>query len=99
DLGIMKGRVGQVSLASAGIGDSMSWAAIALILPFSKGSGVGEAMAVAVGGAALNYAFLRFVATPYFNRLTAQDANERVVLSVVGVTILISASITGLAGL
>jgi Kef-type K+ transport system membrane component KefB len=99
ELGLMKGRVGQVSLASAGIGDSLSWASIAIILPFSKGSGVGEAMLVAVGGAALNYAFLRFVATPYFNRLTAQDAHERVVLSVVGVTILISASITGLAGL
>ena len=99
ELGLMKGRVGQVALASAGIGDVLSWASIAVILPFSKGSGVLEAMAIAFGAAFLNLLFLLYVATPYFKHLTETKASERVLLSVVGVTVFISGSITGIAGL
>lgn len=99
ELGLMRARVGQVGLASAGIGDILSWAAIAIILPFSKGSGIGEAFGLAVGGAALNYLFLRHGASRYFEHLLATEAAERVILSVIGITIFISGTITAVVGL
>eukprot|EP01037_Dinobryon_pediforme_P044148 gene44148-55692_t len=77
----------------------ISWASIAIILPFSKGSGVGEAMAIAFGAAILNFLFLQYAASPYFRYLLKSKASGRVLLSVVGVTVLISGTITGLAGL
>ncbi|TPQ50358.1 hypothetical protein C2U72_13865, partial [Prosthecomicrobium hirschii] len=99
ELGLMRARVGQVALASAGVGDVVSWASIALILPFAKGTGIGEALAVAVGGAGLNYLFLRHGATRYFEHLLAVGAAERVILSVIGITIFLSGTITAVAGL
>ncbi|MEJ1157709.1 cation:proton antiporter [Prosthecomicrobium sp. N25] len=99
ELGLMRHRVGQVGLASAGIGDVISWASIAIILPFAKGAGVEEAVAIALGGAALNYAFLRYGASKYFEHLLAVEAPERVILSVIGITVFISGTITAVAGL
>jgi Kef-type K+ transport system membrane component KefB len=99
ELGLMRARVGQVGLASAGIGDVISWASIAIILPFAKGSGIEVAVAVAIGGAGLNYIFLRYGATKYFEHLLAIEAPERVILSVIGITVFIAGTITAVAGL
>lgn len=99
ELGLMRHRVGQVGLASAGIGDVISWASIAIILPFAKGSGLEVAVAVAFGGAGLNYLFLRYGASRYFEHLLFIEAPERVILSVIAITVFIAGTITAVAGL
>jgi Kef-type K+ transport system membrane component KefB len=99
ELELMRNRVGQIALAAAGVGDVISWASIALIIPFSKGGNVIEAVFIALSGAALNFIFLQYVASKYLRRLLEIQASERVLLSIVGIVVFISGTITALAGL
>lgn len=104
ELKISAQRLGQVALAAAGIGDAVLWAAIAVLLPFAPIANAhaphwGVAAAVSLTGAILSWAFVSRLMGPMLSKLKAEQAPERVIMILVGVTIFGSASITAVTGL
>jgi Kef-type K+ transport system membrane component KefB len=97
EIGLIRERIGVVGLAAATIGDVTLWISLAVVLPFVPGSDAGN---VSSGLLRASICILvsvlgcQFVATPLFNRLLAQNAPERVVMSLVAVVIFLSAANT-----
>ncbi len=100
ELGLNRSRLGAIALASAGIGDALFWASLAIVLPFAAGGdGVIQAAAIAFGGGLVALGLCLYVASPLLNRLLRQEAPERVVMILVGVTIFLCSAVTSICGL
>ena len=99
ELKINSVRLGNVTLAAAGVGDALLWASIAVILPFAPdpGSAGGSwvpAAAIAFTRFVASYLFCTRLMSPLLLRLRNSGAPERVTMILVGFTIFGSASIT-----
>ena len=100
ELGVQTEPVGTIALALAGVGDALLWVSIAVLLPFSAGLGnVWAAFATALAGTAILIGILKFWLAPLVTRLVDRGAEERLVLSVVLLTVFFAALVTDTAGL
>lgn len=101
EVDIMNKRIGAVSLAAAGVADMIMWLGLALTIAFS---GIGthtplESAATAFVSGGLVVVVILGVINPLLRRLLAQEAQERVVISVTAIAIFLASTITGIAEL
>ncbi|MBS0243456.1 MAG: cation:proton antiporter, partial [Proteobacteria bacterium] len=100
DLDFTRKRIGAVSLASAGIADSIMWIGLALVVALSVIDGsITHALGEAAIGGALSYAFVAFVASPIINRLFDAKAPEAAIITICALSIFFASTITGITHL
>ena len=101
EVDVMNKRLGAVTLAAAGLADMIMWLGLALTIAFSgigKQSPLASATIAFTSGGSVVVLIL-FLFNPLLNRLIAQDAQERVIISVTAIAIFLSATITGIGEL
>jgi Kef-type K+ transport system membrane component KefB len=100
DLDFTRKRIGAVSLAGAGIADSIMWVGLALVVALSITSGsISGALLNAALGGALSFGFVQFIASPVINRLFDQKAPEAAILTICVLAIFVASAITGITEL
>lgn len=100
EMGLLQRRVGAVALAAAGLGDVVLWGGMAVILPFAAGEGGAlAAFGLAMGSGAAALVIVRYVAAPILERMLAEEAPERVIMSAVAIVIFAVSSLTLVFGL
>lgn len=108
ELGFNSKPIGSVALAVGGVDDGLLWLSLAIILPLAP-AGVATtslfnivslyAFLAAIGGGLLAIAIIVFVVNPILNRLIAQNAAERMLMSMVVLAIFAVGALTELTGL
>ena len=82
ELGFNQKPIGTVALAVGGVDDALLWSSLTVLLPFAAGTGNAFAsFALAAGGAVVTIALLVLVVSPWIERLLANEAPERFVIS------------------
>lgn len=82
ELGFNQKPIGTIALAIGGIDDALLWSSLTVLLPFAAGkSDPLIACAIAAGGAVFTLGILYFVVSPFLERLVANEAPERILIS------------------
>jgi K+:H+ antiporter len=100
ELGFNRKPIGSIALAIGGLDDAILWASLAVLLPLaaSKG-GAYTPVVIAVAGGALVLVLMFYVVAPFLEKLIANDAPERLLMSLMIVALFCSAMVTELTGL
>lgn len=109
ELGFNSKPIGSVALAVGGVDDGLLWLSLAIILPLAP-PGVAAtaslfnvvslyAFLFAIGGGILAILLILYAVNPLLNRLLAQQAPERLLMSMVVIAIFAVGALTELTGL
>ena len=100
EVGFNQKPIGSLAIAIGGIDDLILWLSMAVLLPFAAAAGnFGTAFVLAATGGLATYLAVRHAISPLLERLIRKDAPERLLVSMVIVTLFFSAAITELTGL
>ncbi|MEJ1162016.1 cation:proton antiporter domain-containing protein [Prosthecomicrobium sp. N25] len=99
ELGFIEKPIGTIALAIGGLDDMVLWGSIGVLLPFAAGGGYWAALALAIGGGLVTIASMARVVAPLLERMIAQEAPERFLMSLVILSLFASAVITEATGL
>jgi K+:H+ antiporter len=99
EIGFNQKPIGSVALAIGGLDDAFLWISIAIILPFADAGKGSLGFLWAFAGAAVVAALLIYVVSPILERLMRNEAPERLVISLVIITLFLSAMITDVSNL
>ena len=98
-LDITKRRMGAVALASASIADTMMWLGLGVVVALALGGSLPIALTKAAAGGLLSIGFIKFVASPIFERMIARDAPESAIITLAALSIFVASAITGITEL
>ena len=98
-LDITRRRLGAVALASASIADTMMWLGLGIVVALSLGGSLPVALAKAATGGILSIGFIKFVATPVFDRMFKDDAPESAIITFAALSIFVASAVTGITEL
>ncbi len=98
-LDITRRRLGAVALASASIADTMMWLGLGVVVALTLGGSLPIALAKASAGGILSIGFIKFVATPVFERMFRDDAPESAVITFAALSIFVASANTGITEL
>ena len=98
-LDITRRRMGAVAMASASIADTMMWLGLGLVVALALGGSLPIALAKAGLGGALSIGFIKYVASPVFERMFVNDAPESAIITFAALSIFVASAITGITEL
>ncbi len=98
-LDITRRRLGAVALASASIADTMMWLGLGIVVALSLGGSLPIALMKATAGGILSIGFIKFVATPVFDRMFKDDASESAIITFAALSIFVASAVTGITEL
>ena len=98
-LSITRTRVGATALASASIADTIMWVGLGVTLATALGGGLTAALTKAALGGLLSFGFIKYVASPIFERMLREKAPEGTIIMLSALAIFVTASIMGVANL
>jgi Kef-type K+ transport system membrane component KefB len=100
ELGFNQKPLGTIALAVGAVDDALLWLALAILLPFTSGTGnFALACGTAIASGLATVAVLCFVVTPFLQRLIAKDVQERILLSAAILVLFAAAAFNQSAGL
>jgi Kef-type K+ transport system membrane component KefB len=99
DLDITRTRIGGMALASASIADTMMWFGLGLVVATTLVGSLPVALTKATLGVLLSIGFIKYVATPIFNRMLRENAPGSAIITLSALAIFVSSSIIGIADL
>lgn len=98
-LDITRSRIGAMALASASITDTMMWFGLGLVVATAVGVSLPLALTKAAVGGLLGMGFVKYVASPIFDRMLLEKAPEGAIIMLAALAIFVTSSIVGVAGL
>lgn len=99
ELGFNTKPIGSIALAVGGIDDAILWLSLPVLLPFAQGANFWNALAFAAFGGVATVLLVKYVVTPFLDKLLKEDAPERFLMSAVILVLFLSAAITEVTGL
>lgn len=98
-LDITRARIGATALGSASIADTMMWFGLVLVLATALGGSLPAALTKAALGVLLSIGFIKYIASPIFNRLMSEKAPEGAIITLSALAIFVTSSIMGITDL
>lgn len=98
-LEITRRRMGAVALASASIADTMMWVGLGITVALALGGSLPVALTRAFLGGALSIVFIKYVASPWLERMLRNEAPESAIITITALSIFVASAITGITEL
>jgi len=99
NLNITRTRVGAMALASASIARTVMWLGLGIVLAMALGGSLPAALTQAALGGLLSIGFIKYVASPIFDRMLREKAPEGGIITLSALAIFVSSSIMAITGL